>query len=47
MNKRIDYYSIILIISLPNADAVTRRLKKLVNMIFRLSNEPGIKKENV
>ena len=34
-----DFYSEILLLGLPNADAITRRLKKLVSIIYRLSNE--------
>jgi len=47
MDKRIEYYSVILIVNLPNADAITRRLKKLVSMIFKLSNEKGNQKEKL
>jgi hypothetical protein len=46
MDRRIDYFSEILIVNLPNADAITRRLKKLVNMITKLSNENSSKKED-
>lgn len=34
-----DYYSEIIVYSLPIADAITRRLKKMINIIFKLSNE--------
>lgn len=39
LDKRIDFYSEIILLSLPNADAITRRLKKLINIIFKLSND--------
>ena len=34
-----DFYSENLLIRFPNADAITRRLKKLISIIYRLSNE--------
>lgn len=45
MNKKIDFYSEIIVLSLPNADAITRRLKKLISIIFKLSNENLIEEE--
>lgn len=45
MNKKIDFYSEIIVLSLPNADAITRRLKKLISIIFKLSNENQIEEE--
>ena len=39
MNIKVDFYTEIMVLQLPNADAVTRRLKKLINIIFKLSGE--------
>lgn len=37
LDKKIDFYTEIIVLSLPNADAVTRRLKKIVSIVFKLS----------
>ena len=41
MDRKIDYYTEIFVIFIPNADTITRRLKKIVQIYYTLANERG------
>jgi hypothetical protein len=45
-NFKADFYAEILNNDMPNADAITRRMKKLVQLIYKVSEE-GVNEENV
>lgn len=46
LDQKSDLYSEIIIVELPNADAITRRLKKLVSNIHKYSTDVNQKAEN-
>jgi hypothetical protein len=45
LDQKVNLYSEILLIELPNADAITRRLKKLVSIIHKYSTDSNQKSE--